>query len=114
MLKSMSITVSFTDHCYTERRERLVKMDRELGFGEIICTTIYRGKRNCLTSTGILMVMDAKSNILVTAYPARWKIACKMFYETTGGYPPAGYSEIIRRAKAWDYENNWIQGLTNP
>lgn len=106
MLKT--IQIAMTAHCYDDHKERLIKMDRELGFGEIICTTIYRGKRNCLTSTGILMVLDPIHNILITAYPARWKIACKMFFETTGGYPPAGYSEIIRKAKAWDCENNWI------
>ena len=105
MLKT--IQISMTAHCYDDHNERLIQMDRELGFGEIICTSIYRGKRNCLTSTGILMILDPIHNIMITAYPARWKIACKMFYEATGGYPPKGYSEIIRRAKAWDCENNW-------
>lgn len=106
-----SFTGSFTTHCYEDNWERLTKIDRELGFGEIICTTMYRGRRNCLTSTGILVVLDPVSNIMITAYPARWKIACKMFYVATGNPPPAYYSEVIRRAKAWDCENNWIQGL---
>ena len=102
-----TINVSYTAHCY-ERKERLVKMDRELGFGEIICTTVYRGKRNCLTSTSILMVLDPVQNILITAYPARPKIAWKMFYEVYGYPPTAEYLDIIARAKAWDKLNNWI------
>jgi hypothetical protein len=106
MLKT--ITIAMTGHCYDDHKERLIKMDRELGFGEIICTTVFRGRRNCLTSTGILMVLDLNQNILITAYPARWKIACKMFFEATGSCPPAEYSEVIRRAKAWDYANNWM------
>ena len=106
MLKTLQ--VAMTAHCYEEHRERLIRIDRELGFGEIICTTIYRGRRNCLTSTGILLILDPIRNILITAYPARWRIACKMFQETTGHFPPKEYSEVIYRAKAWDCENNWI------
>lgn len=102
-----------TNHCYHERRARLQKMDRELGFGEIICTTIYRGKRNCLTSTGILLIFDEKENILITAYPAKWKIACKMFYLTTGERPPESYYEVIHKAMLWDLANHWKQLLTN-
>ena len=102
-----TLQVSLTAHCY-ERKVRLQKIEKELGFGEIICTTLYRGKRNCLTSTGILLILDPNHNILISAYPARWKIACKMFFETTGDYPPAWYSEVIRKAKAWDYDNRWI------
>lgn len=107
MLQSL-IGYSLTSHCYDDHKARLLKIDRELGFGEIICTTIYRGKRNCLTSTGILLILDPVFNIVITAYPARWKIACKMFYVATGNPPPAEYSEVIRKAKAWDFRNNWI------
>lgn len=103
-----SITIAMTGHCYDDHKKRLILMDKELGFGEIICTTVYRGKRNCLTSTGILMILDLHKDILITAYPARWKIARKMFFVATGNPPPESYSEVIRRAKEWDCNHNWI------
>lgn len=98
----------FSNHCHRDHRERFEKMEREIGFGEIICTTVYRGCRNCLTSTGILLVLDLNENFLITAYPARWKIAVKMFYEAFGYPPSVEYSEIIYRVKRWDKTNNWI------
>ena len=38
-----SITYTMTKHCQVERRERIERMERDLRFGKIICTTIYRG-----------------------------------------------------------------------
>ena len=108
-----SITYIMTKHCQVERRERIERMERDLGFGEIICTTIYRGTRNCLTSTGILLILDEKENILITAYPVKWKIAFKMFYISTGNPPPEYYSEVVRKATYWDMKNHWKQLLTN-
>lgn len=103
-------TISFemSRHCQTDNYERMLKIDREIGFGEIICTTIYRGCRNCLTSTGMLLILDLNKDFLITAYPARWKIAVKMFYESYGYPPSKEYSEIIYRAKRWDCMNDWL------
>ena len=106
-LTTISIDIQLTNHCYHERRARLQKMDRELGFGEIICTTIFRGTRQCLTSTGILLVMDATENILITAYPVKWRTAFKMFMLTTGNPPPQEYYYIVKQANYWDMKNHW-------
>lgn len=106
MFKSLSATL--TAHCYEEHIDRLKQIDEEIGFGEIICTTLYRGRRNCLTTTGILLIMDATRNILITAYPARWKIALKMFYEVFGCEPDENYSKVINRVKDWDRQHNWF------
>lgn len=62
-----------THHAREERIDRLVKCVELIGVGEVILTAsteeeTRRGVKRQLTSTGLVLVVNAQSNILITGY----------------------------------------------
>ena len=62
-----------TYHAKEERIDRLVKCVELIGVGDVILTAsteeeTRRGVKRQLTSTGLVLVVNAQSNILITGY----------------------------------------------
>ena len=67
--------MKLTYHVQVERIDRIANILATTGFGEI-CRTRYSaesGKRICLTTTGVTLILDRYEDILVTAYYADLK-----------------------------------------
>lgn len=61
--------IKLSKHCTEERLDRLVHISMTIGFGEIILTNITAdNKRECLTDTGVVLIMDLYDDFLITAY----------------------------------------------
>jgi hypothetical protein len=61
--------IKLSKHCTEERLDRLVHISMTIGFGEVILTNITADhKRECLTDTGVVLIMDLYDDFLITAY----------------------------------------------
>lgn len=62
------MTLSY--HAQFERAERFAKLEETLGFTNIAMEAIdpKRNTKLCVTSSGILIVKDVKTDMVVTAY----------------------------------------------
>lgn len=94
-----------TDHAC--RKQRVTLIEKSFPIKEIACITMYRGNRNILLKCGILMVFDPKWDELVTAYPAKWRIAQAMWHEVYGEEPPQYMSDAIREIRRWDKKHGY-------
>lgn len=88
-------------------KPRVTLIEKSFPVKEIVCVTLYRGKRNVLLKTGILMVFDPKWDELVTAYPAKWRIVQAMWHEVYGEEPPQYMSDAIREIRRWDRKHGY-------
>lgn len=67
--------MKLTYHAQVERIDRIANILATTGFGEV-CRTRYSaesGKRICLTTTGVTLILDRYEDVLVTAYYADLK-----------------------------------------
>lgn len=88
-------------------KPRVTLIEKSFPVKEIVCVTLYRGKRNVLLKTGILMVFDPKWDELVTAYPAKWRVVQAMWHEVYGEEPPQYMSDAIREIRRWDRKHGY-------
>ena len=100
------ISYSKTYHCATKYRVSL--LESEFPNREIVCITTFEGKRNCLLRSGVLMVLDPIYDILITAYPVKWRRAQAMCYQALGSPPPQYLSEAIYAIRDWDKKHGYI------
>lgn len=94
-----------SDHACNKPRVTLI--EKTFPIKEIACVTLYRGKRNVLLKTGILMIFDPKWDELVTAYPAKKGIARAMWHEVYGEDPPQHMLDAIQKIREWDKEHGY-------
>lgn len=89
-------------HLCRERRERIVRIQREIGFGRIVRQCLVdTGHRaglevHVLTSTGIVLVLNARSGKLVTVLVAR-PGQVRRYYEPFGEEVPEELEERAYR-----------------
>lgn len=94
-----------SDHACNKPRVTLI--EKSFPIKEIVCVTMYRGKRNVLLKCGILMIFDPKWDELVTAYPAKWCVTQKMWHTAYGEEPPQYMSDAIREIRKWDKDHGY-------
>lgn len=96
---------SKTDHCAS--KPRVTQLEIDFPDREIVCVTMFEGKRNCLLKSGVLMVLDPNHDILITAYPVKWKRAFAMCHQALGYAPPQYLSQAIYKIRDWDRKHNY-------
>ena len=64
----------FSKHFQHHRAERITYINNTVGFGEeIVIEYKYETKRECITNTGVCLVMALDSNFVITAYIAQFR-----------------------------------------
>ena len=79
-----------TKHCSEERMERLVTIGTTIGFGEKVLIESYNPTTDHLErlmDNGLLLILDAKGEILVTAFPVSVDRAFAMFKAQDKEFP---------------------------
>lgn len=67
----MKTATTMTYHARIERADRLTYIAMNVGFGEIVLEHIHEDdpyKVDCLTDTGVLIIKNAVSGTIITAY----------------------------------------------
>ena len=95
--------VMLTNHCRGERLDRLVRIATEIGFGEVILTIRHEEmhRRECLTSTGIIMIKDIQEEVLITAYVASIDRVIAMYKSQGFNSPPPSVRNKVLKNKAF-------------
>lgn len=96
-----------SDHACNKPRVTLIEKSFPIKEIEIVCITMYRGKRNILLKCGILMIFDPKWDELVTAYPAKKGVARAMWREVYGKEPPQSMMDTIQKIREWDKDHGY-------
>lgn len=99
------VSYSKTFHCAT--KSRVTQLEMDFPNREIVCMTMFEGKRNFLLRSGVLMVLDPIHDILITAYPVKWRRAQAMCYQALGSPPPQYLSEAIYAIRDWDKKHGY-------
>ena len=92
-MKATKMTFSY--HCTEDRMNRLVFIAEEIGWGEVVLETTIGDKRECITSTGVLLVKALKEEFLITAYVPSIDKACAV-YQSSGHKFPQSMAKIIK------------------
>lgn len=84
------MTLSY--HAKVERAERLAMLEQVLGFTSIVLEVEYEKEdtKHCLTSSGIVIIKNLYTDLVVTAYMANLKQCYKL-------YRDAGKAQIAPR-----------------
>ncbi len=94
------MVMKMTRHAATDRLDRICAIRDNIGFGSIALQSPHDrdpNKRYCLTTTGILLVLNKTENILITAYlPTIVQLTA--FYRSIGyaSIPAPMYQMVIR------------------
>lgn len=92
--------MTFSYHMQLERANRLAKLEEVLGFSKIILEITNESNRVCLTSSGIIVIMDLHKDYVVTAFMANVK-RCAALYRAAGKsqIPPKVYKRVVKNNK---------------
>ena len=91
--------IKMSEHASVDRIERLAYIATEIGIGEPILSYEEEESRTIsLTDTGIVIVQDTYTKVLITAYMASIDRACAMWNRVHGTMrlPNPLYNQIIR------------------
>lgn len=94
--------MTMTYHYKVERKERREFIEKEIGFGQIIKKVYHNGTWNCLTDTGIMMILDDDQKTIITAFCPRVG-QLKVFYGDPNKAPKA-----IRK-KVYQHESKYLR-----
>ena len=87
----------FSYHMQLERANRLAKLEEILGFSKIILEIANENSRTCLTSSGIIMIMDLHKDFVITAYMANVKRCMALYHEAgKSQIPPKVYKRVVK------------------
>ena len=110
--------MKLTHHARYERADRIAQILAILGIGEKLIDFPEADKTYRLMNNGVLLIMDSKTQVVITAYvPSIKKVAA--FYRSIGvdHIPPYIYNIVKKNMQnkelkklRWMYED---QGLTN-
>ena len=79
-----------TKHCSEERMERLIQIGTTIGFGEKVLIELYNeetGHLERLMDNGLLLILDAKGEVLITAFPVDVDRAFAMYKAQDKEFP---------------------------
>lgn len=98
-----------TYHAREERLDRLVKCVELIGVGDIILTAENdndrtRGIRRQLTSTGLILIVNASSNILITGYMGNMNQVVAVYRENgIQRLPNSMYKQVKRNTEKYRF-----------
>lgn len=97
------ITAKMTYHAQDERAERLALIAEHIGVGSILYKFESKHRAStveCITSTGVLIIMDKTSSVIITAFCPRINkmtaIFCSHGFSTV---PPMISNQVERNQK---------------
>ena len=61
-------SLTFSQHAYIDRADRIAIIDRHVGWGQIVKETYHNQTYHCLTDTGVLLVIDDRKETIITLY----------------------------------------------
>lgn len=93
--------MTMTYHYEVERKERRELIENEIGFGQIIKKVYRNHSWNCITDTGIVIILDDDGATIITAYCPRVQ-ELKYFY----GDPNKAPKEL--RKKVYQHESKYL------
>lgn len=96
--------MEMTYHCKTQRAARVQKIIENIGIGQVIRERYCRsaeqiksgeaGRYQCLTDTGIILILSEDKKTIVTMYVATYREALKIYGGTK--IPPYLHKKIDR------------------
>jgi hypothetical protein len=101
--------LTFSYHFQKERADRIDYINNTVGFGEEIVVEVnYENKRECVTNTGVLLVMAKERDFVITAYIANfskvWSM-CKI--NELERVPQELYKVVKDNAYHWQMQNGY-------
>lgn len=76
------IKMKISAHVKNDRLERMMYIAQNIGWGDIVIQFSNKknnGSMTCLTDTGIVLIMDPRDNVLITAYVADYPLVKKIY-----------------------------------
>ena len=100
-------TYTMTNHASVDRLDRLATCVEKLGMSKFILETKnpnYPGTIQCLTSTGIIIVMNEDTGVVITGFMATVQKVSAMYRSV--GYakiPPKIYARVQKNCSMYSY-----------
>ena len=97
------MTIEMTYHASVERLDRLAACVEHLGMSKFILEQPdrkYPGTKRCLTSTGIIMVMDVTTERLITGFMATPAQVAAMY---KGKAPQKIYNRVVKNNQRYSF-----------
>ena len=87
----------FSYHARVERANRLAQLEEVLGFSKVILEVERNGARQCLTSSGIILIKKLDEDFVITAYMASVELCAAMYYSVgKAQIPPKVYKRVSK------------------
>ena len=90
-----------TKHCTEERMERLVNIGMTIGFGEEVLIERYNRETDHverLMDNGLLLILDSRAEILITAFPVDIDRAFAMYADANKELPRTVIKYFVSKA----------------
>ncbi len=108
-MKKTMMTMNMTAHAVNDRLDRLVACVETLGLGKILLETNdqydnNKGVVQQITATGIILIVEKKTNTLITGYMAQPHQVYAMYHRA--GYnkvPPKIYARVQKNCSRYSY-----------
>ena len=97
----------FSNHFKNHRADRITYINNTVGFGEeIVIEFKYENKRECITNTGVCLVMALDDNFVITAYIAQFRKVHALCKGLGMEKIPAELYEVVKNnAHHWEMQN---------
>ena len=91
--------MNVSQHCSSDRLDRLVNIIMEIGVGEIIhvfpASNQYGPTEHCVTNTGVLIIRSPKDGKMITGFMLTTDRAVALYRANGLKNPPAGLMKTI-------------------
>jgi hypothetical protein len=96
-------TCKISYHFQNDRQERKAKIDKIINnnLGQVVIEEWYRDAWRCLTDTGLIIIVSAKQDFILTYYFATMKKAKAMYHDAFKTMPQAVANKIIKNANTY-------------
>ena len=101
------MTMTMTNHAAIDRLDRLATCVEKLGMSKFILEAKnpnHPGTVNCLTSTGIIIVQNATTGVVITGFMATTQKVAAMYH--SAGYdrvPPKIFARVQKNCSRYSY-----------
>ena len=100
----MMMKFEMTTHAKVDRLDRLAACIEHLGVGEVVLEVERFDAVERLTSTGLILIVNAQTNTLITGYAATINQMCGMYKSC--GYnrvPDRIYKQVVKNSKKYAF-----------